>query len=317
MLQQKALLRVYLKNHSYYCLKFGNFMKSIPLYSGIYQSETSMIKLQEFRPRIEQLHPHVKGYSIMESDGTFISDTWEKCIPDGYIKLFLCGQNAPMYKDVDGKPLSWKDGIGGHPTDPIFFIKLPKGKSLFVWISMKPYFFNWISKVPISDLNNNITALDNFFGKEDLDLVYTVFEQPNYDRMVQVLDAFLWKQYQKATQINDSSLQIHSLIYSSQGVVHFEQLTKAQNISMRTLQRNFNVQMGMSPKHFARIVRFSQVMRLFRERPDYTWLDISYLCGYHDQSHFIHDVRSITGLTPSDFFGDQHRIIANLHLGRS
>lgn len=276
-----------------------------------------MIKLQEFRPRIEPLRLHVKGYSIMESDDGSVVDHWEKCIPDGYIKLFLCGQNFPLYKDVDGKSLDWKNGVGGHPTSSRFFIKLPQGKCFFIWISMKPYFFNWISKIPITDLNNNIADLENFFSREDLDQAYRVFEQPDYGRMVQVLDNFLWKKYQKSTQIKDASVQIHSLVYSCQGVVHFEQLVKAQNISMRTLQRNFNVQMGMSPKHFARIIRFNQVMKFFRERPDYKWLDISYLCGYHDQSHFIHDVRSITGHTPTEFFGVNHHIIADLHIGRT
>lgn len=275
-----------------------------------------MIKLQEFRPRNELLKLHVKNYSIMESDGSIVVDTWEKCIPDGYIKLFLCGQNFPMYQNSEGKLIDWKNGVGGHPTSPTFFIKLPRGKCLFVWISMKPYFFNWISKVPITELNNNITTLENFFSREDLDQAYTVFEQPNYEMMIQVLDDFLWKQYKNSSQVKDKSVQIHSLVYSNQGVVHFEQLVKAQNISMRTLQRNFHIEMGMSPKHFARIVRFNQVMKLFRERPEYSWLDISFLCGYHDQSHFIHDVRSITGLTPSQFFGSDHRIIANMHIGR-
>jgi transcriptional regulator GlxA family with amidase domain len=61
---------------------------------------------------------------------------------------------------------------------------------------------------------------------------------------------------------------------------------------------------GLPPKAAARLLRFERARELAAntERPD--WARIAVSCGYYDQSHLIHDFRSVTGHTPATFFQD-------------
>lgn len=65
-------------------------------------------------------------------------------------------------------------------------------------------------------------------------------------------------------------------------------------ISSRHLRRLFSENIGLSPKEFAKVLRFQIALRNWKENGH---LDIGE--GFYDQSHFIKDWKKFTGLTPS------------------
>ncbi len=269
----------------------------------------------EYQTQQKALAPHIHSYNVLEIEGDECSP-WERCLPDGYVKLYFLNGAIPFYKDDQGNPLHWKDGVGGHPIgDKQCFIKLPNQKTRVIWASLKPYFFNWISKVPINLINNNVVPFVDIFTKNDLIIENQIAEQTENRAIVKLLDAFFMKKFLNCSGHDLKMINIQNEIYSHHGTLNFELIANQNNLSMRTLQRNFIEQIGMSPKHYARVIRFSHVMKLRREQPEYDWQDIISLCSYHDQSHFIHDVKSITGTSPTIFFNDTN-LIKNLHVGR-
>jgi AraC-like DNA-binding protein len=285
------------------------------LYIFTYKTKFNLMNLYEFKPENSILLPFIHKYCVLESTiVTKLTDHWEMCMPDGFIKLYL-NRDFPLYKNSKGEQINWKNGVGGHPTEDQFFIKLPNKTFRFLWVSIKPFFFNWISKVPIHEINNNITNLEDLFSKNDLDDLYRVLDEAGNENLVWLLDAFFLKMYEKNCRKNAALLHNQQSIYNNWGVLNFEKMAAAQNISLRTVQRNFQIHMGMSPKYYARIVRFNKVMKLRREKPNLNWHDIIYLCNYHDQSHFIHDIKSLTNKTPTAFFGNDI-VLADLHIGR-
>ncbi|MFD3403839.1 helix-turn-helix domain-containing protein [Kribbella sp. NPDC058693] len=68
-------------------------------------------------------------------------------------------------------------------------------------------------------------------------------------------------------------------------------------VSERYLRRVFREDVGVSPKHFARIARVRSLIGQAR-RP---WADTAAYAGYTDQSHLIADFRSLMGVTPKAF----------------
>jgi methylphosphotriester-DNA--protein-cysteine methyltransferase len=56
---------------------------------------------------------------------------------------------------------------------------------------------------------------------------------------------------------------------------------------------------GLSPKLFARIRRFNQVMVLKTYQSNLTWMDICYQTGYYDPMHLVKDFNKFAGLTPT------------------
>lgn len=65
----------------------------------------------------------------------------------------------------------------------------------------------------------------------------------------------------------------------------------------------FRHEVGLSPKSYARVMRFQQVILRVGGVGDADWADIANEAGYFDQAHFANDFREFSGLTPSQYLG--------------
>ena len=75
-------------------------------------------------------------------------------------------------------------------------------------------------------------------------------------------------------------------------------------VSERHLRRVFGEAVGMSPKAFARVVRFRRALRVAREEGPANWAGIAAATGYYDQAHLIEEFRAIAGVTPRALLGE-------------
>lgn len=69
-------------------------------------------------------------------------------------------------------------------------------------------------------------------------------------------------------------------------------------VSERHLRRVFREAVGVSPKEFARLVRFNRALRAAHEDDGESWAGIAAAAGYYDQAHLIGEFHSISGVTP-------------------
>jgi AraC-like DNA-binding protein len=74
-------------------------------------------------------------------------------------------------------------------------------------------------------------------------------------------------------------------------------------VSDRHLRRMFLEDVGMTPKHYARITR---LQRAVSSRRSASWVAAAYEAGFHDQSHLTRDFRDLLQLTPRVFW-ERHR----------
>lgn len=66
---------------------------------------------------------------------------------------------------------------------------------------------------------------------------------------------------------------------------------------MRQFERRFITLLGISPKVYARILRFEAA--LYRKSvTGRNWTTIAHDLGYHDQMHMVHDFESLAGESP-------------------
>jgi AraC-like DNA-binding protein len=77
-------------------------------------------------------------------------------------------------------------------------------------------------------------------------------------------------------------------------------LSEHVGLSARRLTRLFALEVGLTPKLYARIKRFERALRLMNSTGSVEWSDLALVCGYFDQSHLIKDCRAISGFTPSE-----------------
>ena len=74
-------------------------------------------------------------------------------------------------------------------------------------------------------------------------------------------------------------------------------LEKETGFSRKHLFTTFKNETGLSPKQYQRVIRFHQMLKKVRTRPN--WLDMAFEMGFYDQSHFIRDVKHFTGMSPN------------------
>jgi AraC-like DNA-binding protein len=84
-------------------------------------------------------------------------------------------------------------------------------------------------------------------------------------------------------------------------VINVRQAARETGFSQRHFIELFKREVGISPKLFCRIRRFQQALDLLQKVAAPNWALLAAECGYFDQSHFIHDFRAFSGLTPTDY----------------
>ena len=69
-------------------------------------------------------------------------------------------------------------------------------------------------------------------------------------------------------------------------------------VSVRRLGSLFRENVGVSPKRFLRLQRFADVIASTHARGDINWSAVAADCGFHDQSHLVHEFREFSGIAP-------------------
>lgn len=80
-------------------------------------------------------------------------------------------------------------------------------------------------------------------------------------------------------------------------------IARSSGLSERQVHRRCTEAFGYGPALLARMLRLQRVLELARsDRRPQRLADLAVAAGYCDQQHLSHDVRSITGATPSGLF---------------
>ena len=87
------------------------------------------------------------------------------------------------------------------------------------------------------------------------------------------------------------------------------------DFSNRQFERVFRNRIGLLPKFFSRLVRFSRAWLIKETQPDIHWLHLAHECGYYDQMHFIRDFKEFTGANPSQIEAALHDAPVSLKNG--
>lgn len=159
-----------------------------------------------------------------------------------------------------------------------------------------PAFF----REPIHELFQTSVSLDNFLLRSELLLFEEqLCEAVNHVDKIKIVEQFLLARM-KAVKPDMMVAKALDLIYQSKGLLKISELSDQLNISQSPLEKRFRKVVGASPKKFASIVRFKNILRDSNSAPSLTAL--AYGAGFYDQSHFIKEFKRFTGDSPEEFF---------------
>lgn len=118
------------------------------------------------------------------------------------------------------------------------------------------------------------------------------------EEMIRCIESFLIQQLPQ--QPEDPRMQAaYEQLEASHGLTRVEELASTACLSLRQFERRFKLQIGLSPKFYARQLRFAKAWTLRERQPAISWTSIAYECGYADQMHLIKDFRVFAGMNPT------------------
>jgi AraC-like DNA-binding protein len=164
----------------------------------------------------------------------------------------------------------------------------------------------------MDELTDRIRALETLGRVASGDLAERIRDAGCDTARVALLERWLLQASSDNVPSYSAVVEATRLIRASKGLVDIATVARRLTISTRTLERRFRRTVGLTPKGFARIIRFRQVFDALTHVRDWTWADVALRCGYTDQAHLIHDFGQFSGLSPARFLIDGGEMAAHL-----
>jgi AraC-like DNA-binding protein len=137
-------------------------------------------------------------------------------------------------------------------------------------------------------------------------------EAPSDAARVAQADAFLLRRLARSTRDPQLSLRAAQLLSASYGQLTIERLATSHGLSYRRLERAFARDVGLSPKHFARVVRVQRALELSTVQRGTTLAQLAADSGYADQAHFSREFSRLIGVSPGLFFAARFAVFETM-----
>jgi AraC-like DNA-binding protein len=154
--------------------------------------------------------------------------------------------------------------------------------------------------IPAKHLVNQRVPLEAIWGRDAFELADRIAGATSAAQRLQILEKELMRQAQRRAELHPIASHIAALIDQTGGQVRIHDLADACGMSERALRYKFDDCAGLTPKQYTRLVRLRAcIARLDASHID--WAGLAVDCGFHDQSHMIHEFQELVGASPTEF----------------
>lgn len=159
-------------------------------------------------------------------------------------------------------------------------------------------------RVPLHELADQHVALDTLWGRQASAVADGVAAAPEAERIT-VLERLLLAQRAAA---GADEILIHravQLMRHTRGGIGIRAAAHVLGVGERRLERAFDVAIGLSPKRFARVLRFLAAVREIGRRSRRPGAGLALESGYADQPHFTREFKRLAGITPAQYAAER------------
>ena len=152
---------------------------------------------------------------------------------------------------------------------------------------------------PIEDMKNGAFAPEDIFGTFAHELTDRLYDAPSWAARFDVLDRALSARLNEARDVPAAVRWAWQRLVVSSGQSSIASIVRDVGWSQRHFIATFKHELGLSPKVFARMLRFGEVVRHLRAGTMTDLADLALGAGYCDQSHLNRDAREFAGMPPA------------------
>jgi len=175
----------------------------------------------------------------------------------------------------------------------------PGRNHLMIKVGFQPGGLYRLLGIPMNELlcNDAFDSTD-LLGNEMNDVNDRLKYAFSFTEMKTIIENFLLTRTGNLKQVLPID-QVLPLLIKERGLLKIDQLAAHACLSIRQFERIFQQRIGLPPKHFSRMVRFSKAWIMKEQQPDISWIKVAHECGYFDQMHLIRDFQEFAGVNPS------------------
>ena len=199
------------------------------------------------------------------------------------------------YRDGRSEPAHRIALVGSH-CSPNATLALGAGVESFA-VFLQPTAFQRLLGIPTQHLADRSYPAGDVLGP-GIDALWSVLaDATSFEQRVRLVEAhLLGKLHHNAPT---TIAQVAMDTFSRHGRLGVAEMAGLASLSVRQFERQFERELGMPPKRFARIARFQFALDAKLVDPGRSWLDVAHGAGYYDQMHLVRDFHSLSGASPT------------------
>ena len=246
---------------------------------------------------------YVERFFLIDHSARTEAASDELILPDGTAGLLFMYKGEIRRVRYDGKQevALRRVHLFGQKTKSVIY-KMPGDQFLVFGIKFKPHSLHSVFGIDASELKDGFTEFCTVAGQVAHILEAQVASLSSPQEKIAAVEHFLITKTQTTTKHEQLMLCILADMKSFEGSRPVQFISKKYNLSYKFIERLFKRYVGITPKLYSRICRFNRSFRYFNSRNVHNFTDLAYATGYFDQMHFIKEVKSFTGLTPSELY---------------
>lgn len=233
---------------------------------------------------------------------------YEKLIPSGFAEFMV--NLGPPHRVLESRSLapeatfrrSW---ISGLRDRPLFTAPMHGNGSFRTHLTaarLTPLGVYALFGIAGCELANTVLEAKDALGPSVDDLRDLLAESRSVSLRFEVLAAFL----RECVRRRDRRLPVAAEwavgeTLTQNGDVRVGHLCVELGISRKHLNSLYQLTLGLSPKTYARLVRFRSVMARLKESDSPAWARIAADLGYFDQAHMVREFSAFAGESPTAF----------------
>ena len=249
-------------------------------------------------PPKELLHL-VECYWIVKSSES--THHLQKIIPDGFPEIIFHFGDRYRIKLTDEWKTQAESLLAGQITKYFFLENI--GATDILGIKLKPTAITQLFGIDMSFIKDKVVDLPKI-NNEKLNIINQLLRSSESDQgRIDSSNKYLAEL--SATTNSDRIIEkAIDQIFSTQGTSSISTLCEICNISERQLERLFQKYIGLTPKFYSRVIRFSRIFQIAQNKK-LSWSEVGLESGFYDQPHFIKNFKAFTGEDPAQYFFDE------------
>lgn len=257
-------------------------------------------------PPTPELKQCIECFWIVENNDS--TPVLQKVIPDGFTEMIFHFGDPYKINLNDSWSQQPKNLLAGQITR--FFYLENTGVTNIFGIKFKPAALTHCFKIEMGLLTNKVVKLSSALPQISV-LESLIADCDSHEQRIKLIESELVMNcsLDSLPSAIDKAVEI---ILAKRGHLTVKEVCDAATVTERQLERLFKKYIGLSPKLYSRIVRFSGIFKVVNEK-QMSWSEVGLETGFYDQSHFIKNFKAFTGEDPSRyFFGEPN--LANFFL---